>query len=380
MKVVPLGELMPSRIPSVNPGTFPDEQFTLWSIPSYDAGKPEQVHGRDVGSSKKIVQDGDVLLSKIVPHIRRAWKVSVPNEHRQIASSEWITFRHNAFLSDYIRHFLLTDQFHRQFMGTVAGVGGSLLRAQPKSVAKIGIPLPPLKEQWRIVGLLDRAAEIRRRADAARSKARAIIPALFLDMFGDPATNPKGWPIRPLGETAAFFGGATLPEGIPFTGQKDGYLLCKVSTLALPENSNGIVSSVEWSERHSARSAVAPPGSILFPKRGAAIATNRKRLLIRTGALDPNLMGVRGRPEYYAPGFLLSLFEAFDLISIASGSTVPQLNKQDLQPLEKIVPPLALQASFAEQAQRIEATARALDTAAAKAEAMAAALSAEVFG
>ena len=48
-----------------------------------------------------------------------------------------------------------------------------------------------LNEQRRIVELLDRAAEIRRRADAARTKARALIPALFLDTFGDPATNPK---------------------------------------------------------------------------------------------------------------------------------------------------------------------------------------------
>lgn len=266
----------------------------------------------------------------------------------------------------------LTEAFQKQTTG--------IRNLELKRYLDVGIPLPPLEAQRRIVGLLDRAAEIRRRADAARAKARAIIPALFLDMFGDPATNPKGWPVRPLGETADFFGGATLPVGIPFTGQTGGYLLCKVSTLSLPENSNGIVSSLEWSERPAARSAVAPPGSILFPKRGAAIATNKKRLLRRPSALDPNLMGVCGKPECYDPGFLLSLFEAFDLMSIASGSTVPQLNKQDLYPLEEIVPPLSLQAAFAEQAQRLEVTARALDTAAAKAEAMAAALSAEVFG
>lgn len=226
MKVVPLCELMPSRIPSVNPGTFPDEQFTLWSIPSYDAGKPEQLFGREIGSSKKTVQNGDVLLSKIVPHIRRAWKVSVSNGHRQIASSEWITFRHGAFLSDFIRHFLLTDQFHAQFMGTVAGVGGSLLRAQPKSVAKIGIPLPPLDEQRRIVGLLDRAAEIRRRADTARAKACAIIPALFLDMFGDPATNPKGWQIATVDKLA----NVELRNGI--SPSKSGTVTGKVLTLS----------------------------------------------------------------------------------------------------------------------------------------------------
>ncbi|HQT75159.1 MAG TPA: type I restriction enzyme HsdR N-terminal domain-containing protein [Acidiphilium sp.] len=91
-------------------------------------------------------------------------------------------------------------------------------------------------------------------------------------------------------------------------------------------------------------------------------------------------MGVLGKPKFYIPGFLLSLFEAFDLMSIASGSTVPQLNKQDLHPLNKIVPPLQLQIDFAERADRLESLARHLDAAAAKAEAMAAGLSAEVFG
>jgi type I restriction enzyme, S subunit len=49
------------------------------------------------------------------------------------------------------------------------------------------------------VALLDRAAKIRRAADVTRAKARAIIPALFLDTFGDPATNSKGWPEVALG-------------------------------------------------------------------------------------------------------------------------------------------------------------------------------------
>ncbi len=115
------------------------------------------------------------------------------------------------------------------------------------------------------------------------------------------------------------------------------------------------------------------------PKKGAAISTNKKRILLRPGALDPNLMGVLGKPQFYIPGFLLSLFEAFDLMSIASGSTVPQLNKQDLYPLNNFVPPLQLQIDFAERADRLESLARHLDAAAAKAEAMAAGLSAEVF-
>jgi type I restriction enzyme S subunit len=62
----------------------------------------------------------------------------------------------------------------------------------------LAFPLPPLEEQRRIVGLLDRASDIKRRADAARAKARAIIPALFLDMFGDRSNDWRETTIEEL--------------------------------------------------------------------------------------------------------------------------------------------------------------------------------------
>jgi type I restriction enzyme, S subunit len=322
-----------------------------------------------------LFDDRHVLFGKLRPYLR---KIALPRQ-AGCASTELVPLLPDAnrldrgYLFHWVRRQIVIDALMAK------NTGARMPRADMSVLLDMPIPLPSLEEQRRIVRLLDRAVEIRRRADAARAKARAIIPTLFLDMFGDRATNAKQWPIRPLGETADFFGGATLPAGIPFVGQTGGYLLCKVSTLSLPENSDGIISSLEWSKQAAARSAVAPPGSILFPKRGAAIATNRKRLLQRLGTLDPNLMGVRGKDNYYVPRFLLSLFEAFDLGSITSGSTVPQLNKQDLYPLMNIVPPLTLQTAFADKAHGLEATACALDTAAAKAEAMATALSAKMF-
>jgi type I restriction enzyme S subunit len=58
--------------------------------------------------------------------------------------------------------------------------GARMPRADMSVLLSMSIHLPPLDEQRRIVGLLDRAVEIRRRADAARAKARAVIPALFV--------------------------------------------------------------------------------------------------------------------------------------------------------------------------------------------------------
>ena len=69
-----------------------------------------------------------------------------------------------------------------------------------KQILKIEIPLPPLSEQRRIVDILNRANGIRRFRWEAQKKARQVIPALFMEMFGDPQRNPKGWPGRPLGD------------------------------------------------------------------------------------------------------------------------------------------------------------------------------------
>ena len=78
-----------------------------------------------------------------------------------------------------------------------------------RQIANIEIPLPNLSEQQRIVDLLSRAEGIVRLRREARKKAAELIPALFLDMFGDPATNPKGWTAEALDAAAQIISGVT---------------------------------------------------------------------------------------------------------------------------------------------------------------------------
>ena len=61
------------------------------------------------------------------------------------------------------------------------------------------IPLPPISEQRRIVEILDQADRLRKLRAEADKKAERILPALFIKMFGDPATNPMGWETFNLG-------------------------------------------------------------------------------------------------------------------------------------------------------------------------------------
>ncbi|MBE9049113.1 restriction endonuclease subunit S [Nostocales cyanobacterium LEGE 11386] len=85
---------------------------------------------------------------------------------------------------------------------------------------KITIPLPPLSEQRRIVEILDQADALRRMRAEAYAKAERILPALFIKMFGDPATNPMGWEMLPISDLAQVQGGLQLTpkrENYPIT-------------------------------------------------------------------------------------------------------------------------------------------------------------------
>jgi type I restriction enzyme S subunit len=220
--------------------------------------------------------------------------------------------------------------------------------------SEIVIPVPPLAEQRRIAEILDRAEVLRVSRRAASSQLDIVTRGIFLDLFGDPATNPKRWSSRPLGDVAEFFGGSTLPDGVKFSGQEDGYFLLKVSDMNLAGNETYLKVCQEWSDTPGARACTCPPGSVIIPKRGGAIGTNKKRLSTRNSVLDPNLMAIWPKPSHLELRFLYQWFLHLDLGTITSGSSVPQLNKQDLAPLKILLPPIDLQRDFARRASVVE--------------------------
>ena len=99
---------------------------------------------------------------------------------------------------------------------------------------------------------------------------------------------------------------------------------------------------------------VIAPTAVIFPKRGGAIATNKKRLLGRHALIDPNLMAVVAKPGLLMPDYLYYWCQALDLNKLANGGVIPQLNRKDLAPLELPVPEMNAQGQIVEQLQRAE--------------------------
>ena len=134
-----------------------------------------------------------VLYGKLRPYLN---KVATPDFNGK-CSTELVPLLPNEGIDRrFLAYVLRRDETIKTVM--TAAVGARMPRASMDVLLAMRVPLPPLAEQQRIVEILDRAAAIQRLRRAAEEKAREIIPALFVDMFGDPATNPKGWPLLPI--------------------------------------------------------------------------------------------------------------------------------------------------------------------------------------
>ncbi len=76
-----------------------------------------------------------------------------------------------------------------------------------KYLREVSLPTPEPAEQRRIADILDKADAIRRKRQQALALTDDLLRATFLDMLGDPVTNPRGWPVSALGELATVQGG-----------------------------------------------------------------------------------------------------------------------------------------------------------------------------
>ncbi len=229
-------------------------------------------------------------------------------------------------------------------------VGGAQPNISQRLIRDLMISLPPLSEQRRIVDLLSRAENIVRMRREAEQKAKEIIPALFLDMFGDPVTNPKGWAVRTISDVvvAVEYGTSTKAGegtvGVPMIrmGNVDVQGRLKLHDLKYVE--------LEEVDRRKYR---LQPGDILFNR------TNSKELVGKTGIWRSDrdavaasyFIRVRVNETVLAPDYLWAFMNTphmkKTLFGMARGAIgQSNINSQELRSIPLAVPSLALQRTF----------------------------------
>ena len=132
-----------------------------------------------------------------------------------------------------------------------------------------------------------------------------------------------------------------LRSGNQYKETSSGTLYLKVADLNLQENFYEIKTSTRYTNSND--DSFIPQYSIIFPKRGGAIATNKKKLVLKEKVyVDSNTMGMTPKNKDLLP-YLNMWFDSIDLGKLSSGTSVPQINNKDLLPLAFPLPPLAEQ-------------------------------------
>jgi type I restriction enzyme S subunit len=222
------------------------------------------------------------------------------------------------------------------------------------------IRIAPLPEQRRMVAKIDslsaKSTRARDHLDHIPRLVERYKQAILASAFRGELTREwrgsdggqSDWVTSTIGDVATIASGQT-PKGIEAALSSDGEVpWFKVSSMNEAGNLDGLRSSQFRLSRRKAEALglrICQPGSITFPKRGGAIATNKKRRLLVEGALDLNLMVLTARTV--TPDFLWWWMRKLDLSAISNGSNVPQINNGDIAPLTIEVPPITEQDEIA---------------------------------
>ena len=206
----------------------------------------------------------------------------------------------------------------------------------PKYLKGTEIPLPPLDQQKKIASVLDAADAYRQKTKALIEKYDALTQSLFLDMFGDPVSNPKGWEKVKLGKISHMKAG----KFVKASGIKSEKNLKLYSCYG----GNGLRGYVE-SFTHE--------GEFLLIGRQGALCGNIKRVNGKFHATEHAI--VCSPTMKYESLWLYHMLVMINLNKYATGAAQPGLNVGTLVDLEVMFASYNLQNQFAERVQAIEA-------------------------
>ena len=228
-----------------------------------------------------------------------------------------------------------------------------------KTLNETRIPLPPLEEQKRIAAILDAADDLRAKRRESLAQLDALLQSTFLDMFGDPVTNPMGWEERALKETKS-----KVQIG-PFGSllHKEDYLTDGVPVVNPMHIVSGKIQAggEQTVSEHKAATLSnyrLEGGDVVMGRRGemgrcAVVSDVEVGMLCGTGSLY-----FRPDPSELSPLFLAWLLSSASmkrhLDGLSQGVTMPNLNQNMINNLRIALPPLDLQRRFAAIVDSVE--------------------------
>lgn len=292
------------------------------------------------------LEDGDVLVARMPDPLGRAC-IFPGDSKRSVTVVDVCIIRPKANSLDrrWLMHCLNAPNCRNQIADFATG--STRTRISRGNLSNIKIPLPPLSDQRRIAAVLDKVEELRRNRRTTLAMLESLDRAIFLEMFGDPGTNEKGWPRKNLKSLGKVATGGTPPSAR--TGMFDG---------PIPFVTPGDLESDDLVKRSltvagAEESVTVRTGATLVCCIGATIgkiAMARER-----SAFNQQINSVEWADDVDdLYGFHALRFFKPTIIAWGASTTLPILKKSSFERIEIPVPPINLQRDYARRAKTVE--------------------------
>lgn len=356
----PLGEVC-----EVNPATDfnlgPDDSCTFVPMEAVDdvdarIEKPTTRPFREVGKGYTPFAENDVIIAKITPCMENGKCALARNLRNGIGfgSTEFHVLRGTKHvIPEWLYYFWRFPATRKLAARNMTGSAGQK-RVPATFLEGVKIPLPTVPQQQRLVAALTQADRLRRTRRYALELTDSLLPAAFVQLFGDSVRNTKRWPVSELEDLATVERGKFTPRPRNDPSYYGGrFPFIQTGDIS---NSGGRLRS--WTqtlnEKGVSLSRSFQPGTVVIAIVGATIGMTA---ILEVEVYCPDsVVGIQVNPAKASTEYIEFLLRFWRSVFLAQAPETARanINLDILRPLRIPVPPLPLQQQFAALVQRVE--------------------------
>lgn len=278
----------------------------------------------------KIFAVGDVLFGRRRAYLKKAAQASFNG----ICSGDITVFRAKENLMPELLPFIVNNEKFFDY-AIKHSAGGLSPRVKFKDLANYEFLLPPKEQQAQLAELLWAMDDVIERVTELSEKIKKLILRSRIDHF----KTIKGKEIK-LGQIAKIRAGVGFP--LKFQGSKNDdlkfYKVGDMNSMGNERYMRVANNTISLTTLDKIKGKLHEKGTVVFPKVGAAIATEKKRILFEESLIDNNTMGVTLTSNSITPEYLHSYFDSISLEKISNNGTVPSINASIIQELKIKIP------------------------------------------
>lgn len=306
-------------------------------------------------SAEQIIRSGDILMSASSGSLNHVGKSAICS--KDVVGETFGAFCKiirvvKGLLPEYISIYFSTDDY-REFI-RVTAAGSNINNLKNEHIDNLKIPLPPIEEQKKIV------AEFRAVDDEIKLQEKIILDSdgeikeKFSEMF-----LTKDFPREKLGNIVYAKGGDTFQKNFQGSKNISDIPFYKVSDMNTEGNEKFMKVANNYVEEkiltNEIKATIFEKNTIIFPKVGMAIGTNKKRILSRRAAIDNNIMAIWSKTENLNLEYLFGFFNfCINLSEIANNANPPSISATNFYKILIPMPPKEKQEKFAEYVLEVE--------------------------